>query len=81
LKVPQKVAATGIDQSCCIPLGRLELVLRRIQCASGLPNLFQFEDGLNFFRPLGWLDIADGKKVKADDLVRAFSGPNGGDLK
>jgi hypothetical protein len=25
--------------------------------------------------------LADGKKVKADDLVRAFSGPNGGDLK
>jgi hypothetical protein len=25
--------------------------------------------------------LADGKKVKTDDLVRAFSGPNGGDLK
>jgi hypothetical protein len=25
--------------------------------------------------------LADGKKLKADDLVRAFSHPNGGDLK
>ena len=43
----------------------LKLVLGGVQCAPGLPNLIELENGLNLFRALGRLDEDEAENLAA----------------